>query len=89
MFIFRNPLEVSEEFAQEYNNAKDFDEKERLEQTAQKMLERAKVKTYVADFLSEWYVYISVPTKFEDLAKELPYIIFYQMNSIIVNFIQD
>lgn len=40
---FRNPLEVSEDFAQEYNNAKDYDEKEKLEQTAQKMLERAKV----------------------------------------------
>lgn len=40
---FRNPLEVSEDFAQEYNSAKDYDEKEKLEQTAQKMLERAKV----------------------------------------------
>ena len=61
----RNPLEVSEEFVQEYNNAKLYDENvrsarltggqdepkinkvleraEQLEQTAQKMLERAKV----------------------------------------------
>lgn len=38
----RNPLEVSEEFVQEYNNAKDFSEREKLEQTAEKMLERAK-----------------------------------------------
>lgn len=38
----RNPLEVSEEFVQNYNNAKDYDEKEEMEQTAHKMLERAK-----------------------------------------------
>ena len=43
LFVDRNPLEVSEEFSQEYNNAKEFDDRERLEQTAQKMLERAKV----------------------------------------------
>lgn len=41
---YRNPLEVSEDFVQDYNNAKDLDEKEKLEQSAQKMLERAKVR---------------------------------------------
>ncbi|XP_060593523.1 transmembrane protein 232-like isoform X2 [Ruditapes philippinarum] len=45
----RNPLEVSEDFVQEYNNAKDFDEKEKLEQSAQKMLERSKRRAGLKD----------------------------------------
>ncbi|XP_013408487.1 transmembrane protein 232 isoform X2 [Lingula anatina] len=38
----RNPLEVTEEFVQQYNNAKTFDEKEKLEGIASKMIERVK-----------------------------------------------
>lgn len=45
----RNPLEVSEDFVQDYNNAKDFDEKEKLEQSAQKMLERSKRRAGLKD----------------------------------------
>ena len=43
--IFRNPLEVSEDFVQHYNNAKDLTEREKYEETAHKMLERSKVHT--------------------------------------------
>lgn len=38
----RNPLEVSEDFVQQYNNAKDLTEREKYEETAHKMLERSK-----------------------------------------------
>ena len=40
----RNPLEVTDEFIQQYNNAKNLGEQDRLEKMAKKMLERAKVK---------------------------------------------
>jgi hypothetical protein len=39
----RNPLEVTEEFVYQYNNAKSLDEREKYESTAHKMLERSKV----------------------------------------------
>ena len=42
-FDVRNPLEVSEEFIQQFNDAETFEEKERYEEMARKMLERAKV----------------------------------------------
>lgn len=43
LFDVRNPLEVSEEFIQQFNDAETFEEKERYEEMARKMLERAKV----------------------------------------------
>ena len=46
-FDVRNPLEVSEEFIQHFNNAETFEEKERHEEMARKMLERAKVSVSV------------------------------------------
>ena len=52
-FLCRNPLEVSEDFVQQYNNAKDLDEKEKYEQTAHKMLERSKVH-----FCSKRYIHV-------------------------------
>ena len=42
MFI-RNPLEVTEEFIQQFNNADTFEEKDRCDELARKMLERSKV----------------------------------------------
>jgi hypothetical protein len=41
----RNPLEVTEEFIQQFNEAQTFEEKNQCEETARKMLERAKVFT--------------------------------------------
>ena len=41
--IFRNPLEVTEDFVNQFNAATTIDEKEDLENVAQKMLERIKV----------------------------------------------
>ena len=39
----RNPLEVSEDFIRQYNNAQNYDDREKYETTAHKMLERSKV----------------------------------------------
>ncbi|KAK3085879.1 hypothetical protein FSP39_009975 [Pinctada imbricata] len=38
----RNPLEVSEDFIRQYNNAENYDDREKYEVTAHKMLERSK-----------------------------------------------
>ena len=41
--FLRNPIEVTEDFIQQFNAAKDFTEKEEYEERARKLLERAKV----------------------------------------------
>ncbi|XP_052278054.1 uncharacterized protein LOC127876689 isoform X2 [Dreissena polymorpha] len=85
----RNPLEVSEDFVQEYNNAKFYDENirsargtgeqeepkvnkmiekaEQLEQTAQKMLERAKRRAGLRDGGTGKHV--NLPMAWTDLAQ--------------------
>ncbi|KAJ8297545.1 hypothetical protein KUTeg_024076 [Tegillarca granosa] len=45
----RNPLEVSEDFVQQYNTASSLDEREKYEATAHKMLERAKRRAGLKD----------------------------------------
>ncbi|XP_060065301.1 transmembrane protein 232-like isoform X1 [Ylistrum balloti] len=45
----RNPLEVTEEFIKQYNEVKGLEEKQQLETTAQKMLERAKRRAGLRD----------------------------------------
>lgn len=45
----RNPLEVSEEFIKQYNEVKGLEEKQQLETTAQKMLERSKRRAGLRD----------------------------------------
>ncbi|XP_067661343.1 transmembrane protein 232-like [Haliotis asinina] len=45
----RNPLEISEDFVQLYNATKNIDDKERLDETARKILERAKRRAGVKD----------------------------------------
>ena len=57
----RNPLEVSEDFVQQYNNAKDLDEREKYEETAHKMLERSKVLYLIRPLLLYSVTYMNSP----------------------------
>ncbi|XP_064645198.1 uncharacterized protein LOC135498737 [Lineus longissimus] len=45
----RNPIEVTDEFINQYNSSRSFDEKEKLEELAHKMLERIKRRAGLRD----------------------------------------
>ncbi|KAK7096660.1 transmembrane protein 232-like [Littorina saxatilis] len=63
----RNPLEVSEVFIQQFNNAETFDEKDRYEEMARKMLERAKRRAGVRNSGSGNHV--NLPLAWTELAQ--------------------
>lgn len=63
----RNPLEVTEEFVYQYNNAKSLDERENYETTAHKMLERSKRRSGLR-FNGEGQ-YVNLPMAWTELAQ--------------------
>ncbi|XP_052078654.1 transmembrane protein 232-like isoform X2 [Mytilus californianus] len=63
----RNPLEVTEEFVYQYNNAKTLDEREKYEATAHKMLERSKRRSGLR--LNGLGQYVNLPMAWTELAQ--------------------
>ncbi|XP_076467491.1 uncharacterized protein LOC143298525 [Babylonia areolata] len=63
----RNPLEIKEEFIQRYNNAITLEEKDRYEEMARKMLERAKRRAGVRNQGSGHHV--NLPLAWTELAQ--------------------
>ncbi|KAK7503919.1 hypothetical protein BaRGS_00005042, partial [Batillaria attramentaria] len=63
----RNPLEVSEDFIQQFNNAETYDEKTKCEEIARKMLERAKRRAGVRN--SGTGNHVNLPLAWTELAQ--------------------
>ncbi|KAL8558461.1 hypothetical protein ACOMHN_052278 [Nucella lapillus] len=63
----RNPLEVREEFIQQFNNAETLDEKDRCEEMARKMLERAKRRAGVRNQGAG--LHVNLPLAWTELAQ--------------------
>lgn len=63
----RNPLEVTEEFVYQYNNAKSLDDREKYEATAHKMLERSKRRSGLR--LNGEGQYVNLPMAWTELAQ--------------------